>query len=103
MADEHRDTGAGWSGDSPPGTPRVTAPDEERDAAGSSRRVSVADATIAVLLALLGFALGVQLQNRNTDAELAGARPEDLVRILSDLDARHERLRGEVEDLEASR
>jgi uncharacterized protein YlxW (UPF0749 family) len=64
------------------------------------KRPSAGSATIAVLLLLLGFALVVQLKSRNTDAELASARPEDLVRILSDLDSQQTRLRREISDLE---
>jgi uncharacterized protein YlxW (UPF0749 family) len=64
------------------------------------RRPTPGSASIAVLLLLLGFALVVQLKSRNSDADLASARPEDLVRILSDLDAQQTRLRNEINDLE---
>ncbi|MFI5910525.1 DUF881 domain-containing protein [Dactylosporangium sp. NPDC051541] len=59
-----------------------------------------ANVVIALLLALLGFAVAVQFKAGGTDASLSSARPEDLVRILSDLDAQQERLRGEIGDLE---
>jgi uncharacterized protein YlxW (UPF0749 family) len=78
----------------------------ERDAAGRpagvARRISVAGAVIGLLLGLLGFALVVQLRSNATDPGLATARPEDLVRILSDLDGRQDRLRQEIASLEAS-
>jgi uncharacterized protein YlxW (UPF0749 family) len=45
----------------------------------------------------------VQLRNNRGDPELAAARPEDLVRILTDLDARQSRLRQEIANLEESR
>src|SRR6185437_7934678 len=64
------------------------------------KRPTPGSASIAVLLLLLGFALVVQLKSRNNDADLAAARPEDLVRILSDLDAQQTRLRNEINDLE---
>jgi uncharacterized protein YlxW (UPF0749 family) len=64
------------------------------------KRPTPGSASIAVLLLLLGFALVVQLKSRNDDADLASARPEDLVRILSDLDAQQTRLRNEISDLE---
>jgi uncharacterized protein YlxW (UPF0749 family) len=64
------------------------------------KRPTPGSASIAVLLLLLGFALVVQLKSRNNDADLASARPEDLVRILSDLDAQQTRLRNEISDLE---
>ncbi|WP_433076266.1 DUF881 domain-containing protein [Dactylosporangium sp. CA-052675] len=59
-----------------------------------------ANLVIALLLALLGFGVAVQFKAGGTDAELSSARPEDLVRILSDLDAQQDRLRGEISDLE---
>jgi uncharacterized protein YlxW (UPF0749 family) len=57
---------------------------------------------ILVLLALFGFTLVVQLRSNNTDEGLASARQEDLVRILSDLEARDTRLQSEINALEAS-
>jgi uncharacterized protein YlxW (UPF0749 family) len=51
---------------------------------------------------VLVFALVVQLRSNATDPELATARQEDLVRILSDLDGRQDRLREEIASLEAS-
>ena len=65
-----------------------------------ARRVSATGAAIGLLLGLLGFALVVQLRSNAGDAELSAARPDDLVRILSDLDARDERLRAEIASLE---
>ncbi|MGN9906695.1 DUF881 domain-containing protein [Phytohabitans sp. LJ34] len=73
----------------------------ERPAAGK-RRISSAGVVIAVLLALLGFTLVVQVKSNSADSGLASARQEDLVRILSDLDAQEERLRDEIQDLEDS-
>lgn len=58
---------------------------------------------IALLVGLLGFGISVQFKASNSDAELAAARPEDLVRILSDLDAQQDRLRREISDLEDTR
>jgi uncharacterized protein YlxW (UPF0749 family) len=69
---------------------------------GRARRISAAGAVIGLLLGLLGFALVVQLRSNASDPGLATARPEDLVRILSDLDARQERLRQEISQLEDS-
>lgn len=63
------------------------------------RRGAVA---IAVLLALLGFSLVVQVKSISTDSSLATTRQEDLVRILSDLEAQEERLRQEIAELEES-
>ncbi|MFI7071790.1 DUF881 domain-containing protein [Micromonospora sediminicola] len=67
-----------------------------------SRRLTSAGAMIAVLLALLGFTLVVQLKTTSTDPTLAATREEDLVRISSDLDSRERRLRQDIEALEDS-
>jgi uncharacterized protein YlxW (UPF0749 family) len=66
------------------------------------RRLSSAGALIVVLLALFGFTLVVQLRSNSADQGLATARQEDLVRILSDLEARDQRLQTEITDLEQS-
>ncbi|KKK07682.1 DUF881 domain-containing protein [Micromonospora sp. HK10] len=70
--------------------------------ASVSRRLTSAGAMIAVLLALLGFTLVVQLKTTSTDPTLAATREEDLVRISSDLDSRERRLRQDIEALEES-
>jgi len=114
----HRDTGLGWPDLPPPSPPPAERADaapesstDEKDVAAPTarsaegagrRKVSLAGAAIGLLLGLLGFALVVQLRSNTTDPELAAARPEDLVRILSDLEAREERLRTEINELEAS-
>src|SRR5262245_38495327 len=76
-----------------PATPAKPAP---------CRRFSSAGALIWVLLALFGFTLVVQLRSNDGDQGLAGARQEDLVRILSDLEARDSRLQSEINALETS-
>jgi uncharacterized protein YlxW (UPF0749 family) len=84
----------------------AAVPDEERAEsarpAAAKRRISSASVVIVVLLALLGFTLVVQVKSNSADSGLASARQEDLVRILSDLEAREERLRDEIADLEES-
>ncbi|WP_285687014.1 DUF881 domain-containing protein [Actinoplanes sp. NBRC 103695] len=65
-------------------------------------KLTSGSALIAVLLALFGFTLVVQLRSNNTDEGLASARQEDLVRILSDLEARDTRLQAEIATLENS-
>jgi uncharacterized protein YlxW (UPF0749 family) len=65
-------------------------------------RWSGASVIIAVLLALLGFTLVVQLKTNSADPELAATRQEDLVRILSDLESQEQRLRQDVAGLEES-
>jgi uncharacterized protein YlxW (UPF0749 family) len=66
------------------------------------RRLSSAGALIWVLIALFGFTLVVQLRSNDTDQGLATARQEDLVRILSDLESREQRLTDEINTLEKS-
>jgi len=70
--------------------------------ASARRMVTSAGLGIVVLLGLLGFALIVQVKNNSVDPTLAAARQEDLVRILSDLEAREERLRQDIAELEES-
>ncbi|WP_406080087.1 DUF881 domain-containing protein [Micromonospora sp. NBC_00858] len=65
-------------------------------------RLSTASLMIVVLLALLGFTLVVQLKTTSTDPTLGATRQEDLVRILSDLDARENRLQQDIRALEDS-
>ena len=90
----------------------MSTPDDRRDpedrqdieepAADSprKRRLSTAGAVIALLVGLLAFALVVQVQSNVGDTQLENARQDDLVRILSDLNAREQRLRADTANLE---
>ena len=60
------------------------------------RRDPLASALIGILTLLLGFAFAVQVRSTGTTQVLAGAREEDLVRILDDLNAREDRLRSQI-------
>jgi uncharacterized protein YlxW (UPF0749 family) len=60
-------------------------------------------ALIGLILAVLGFALVVQLRTTQQSSRFASARQEDLVRILDDLTARGDRLRTEIDDLQRTR
>ncbi|MCZ2828893.1 DUF881 domain-containing protein [Modestobacter sp. VKM Ac-2986] len=62
------------------------------------RRDPLAASLIGVLTLLLGFAFAVQVRSTDTDQQLAGAREEDLVRILDDVTAQEDRLRQEIAD-----
>ncbi|RKR93184.1 uncharacterized protein YlxW (UPF0749 family) [Micromonospora pisi] len=73
-----------------------------REPVAGRSRWSGASVIIAVLLALLGFTLVVQLKSNSADPELAATRQEDLVRILSDLESQEERLRQDIAGLEES-
>lgn len=96
-----------------PGVPDAADDDGEPDTGGgagglrqlfgrsSQGRLGPAGLGIAVLLALLGFSLAIQVRSTTTDA-LAATRQEDLVRILSDLEAQEQRLNQEIGRLEES-
>ncbi len=73
-------------------TPSTEVPARRRS------RDPLAAALIGVLTLLLGFAFAVQVRAVGDDQAYAGAREEDLVRILDDLDAREERLRDQIAD-----
>ncbi|MET8809992.1 DUF881 domain-containing protein [Streptomyces sp. NPDC004546] len=67
-------------------------------------RVSRAQLIVALLLFGLGFGLAVQVaSNSDSDSALRGARQEDLVRILDELDSRTQRLEDEKQGLEKQR
>ncbi|MFI1988885.1 DUF881 domain-containing protein [Actinoplanes sp. NPDC020271] len=67
------------------------------------KRPAPAGTLIWVLLALLGFTLVVQLRSNDADSGLSTMRQEDLVQILSDLEARDSRLNTDIESLERTR
>lgn len=60
-------------------------------------------AVVALLAALLGFGLAVQVRTTQDGSALGTARPDDLLRIVDDLTARSERLALEAAELEAAR
>ncbi|GGW45263.1 membrane protein [Streptomyces lucensis JCM 4490] len=67
-------------------------------------RLTRAQLIVAVLLFGLGFGLAVQVaSNSDSDSALRGARQEDLVRILDELDSRTQRLQDEKQGLEKQR
>ena len=57
----------------------------------------------AVLLALLGFGLAMSVHTSRSASKLAITRPDDLVRILDDLDARQSVLRSQIAQLQDER
>jgi uncharacterized protein YlxW (UPF0749 family) len=62
----------------------------------------LASALIGTLLALLGFALAIQLRSSGTSDGLSGARQEDLVQILEDQNNQEQRLRQQINDLQSA-
>jgi uncharacterized protein YlxW (UPF0749 family) len=65
-------------------------------AAPGRRGDRLAAVLIGVLTLLLGFAFAVQVRTADDESQLTGAREEDLVRILDELDAQEERLRDQL-------
>ncbi|MCV2489065.1 DUF881 domain-containing protein [Geodermatophilus sp. YIM 151500] len=82
----------GGPGEEPTTVPTAAAPAP----AARRRRDPRAAALIGVLTLLLGFALAVQVRTTDAGEVLAGAREEDLVRILDELDDRESRLRQQI-------
>lgn len=68
-----------------------------------SRSHRKATALIGALLAILGFALAVQFRSNSQTDALAGAREDDLVRILDDQNSLVDRLQGQISDLQAAK
>ncbi|WP_407700396.1 DUF881 domain-containing protein [Streptomyces beihaiensis] len=93
-----------------PGTAGQVA-DGERELTGRQRlvkglwppRVSRAQLIVAVLLFVLGLGLAIQVRSHSDNSALRGARQEDLVRILDELDSRTQRLEDEKQGLEHQR
>ncbi len=66
-------------------------------------RLSRGQLVVAVLLFSLGLGLAIQVRSTNDHhSQLRGARQEDLVRILDELDSRQQRLQQEKAELEQS-
>ncbi|MFI1400904.1 DUF881 domain-containing protein [Streptomyces sp. NPDC020681] len=66
-------------------------------------RASRAQLIVAVLLFVLGLGLAIQVRSTSDNSALRGARQEDLVRILDELDNRTARLEDEKQSLEDQR
>ncbi|MGI5400389.1 DUF881 domain-containing protein [Streptomyces sp. CA-135486] len=66
-------------------------------------RVTRAQLIVALLLFVLGLGLAIQVRSNSDNSALRGARQEDLVRILDELDNRTKRLEDEKQRLENQR
>ena len=109
-APEQHEPGPGSSLEEQAGEVPGAAPPSGTEAAGEAqehsapaapagprrRRDPMAAVLIGLLTMLLGFAFAVQVRTVGDDTQLAGAREEDLVRILDELDAQEERLRDQL-------
>ncbi|MBL1290110.1 DUF881 domain-containing protein [Streptomyces sp. NPDC057067] len=95
----------------PPGAapPRPAPPEEEVSGRQRLRaglwppRVSRAQLIVALLLFVLGLGLAIQVRSNSDNSALRGARQEDLVRILDELDNRTQRLEDEKQRLDDQR
>jgi len=87
--------------------PDESRPDEggpERRGAGLLRpRVNRGQLIVAVLCAVLGFAVAAQVRSNDRDTKFATARQDELVGILGDLSQRSDRLRSDIRDLDATK
>ncbi len=87
----------------PPEEPASASPaqTEQPERRRSARSVRVAAGAVAVVLvALLGFAIAVQVRANSGSDNLAHLRENDLVGILDDQNARADRLRQQIAELE---
>lgn len=66
-------------------------------------RVTRAQLIVALLLFVLGLGLAIQVRSTSDNSALRGARQEDLVRILDELDSRTKRLEDEKQRLQGQR
>ncbi|WP_306336916.1 DUF881 domain-containing protein [Streptomyces sp. KL118A] len=96
------ETPAGPAGAEPAGKPQLTG--RQRLAKGLwPPRVTRPQLIVALLLFVLGLGLAIQVRSNSDSSALRGARQEDLVRILDELDDRTERLEQEKRRLEEQR
>jgi len=84
---------------SPP-TDEATEPDPRPDRQQTPGHRLLVRATVALLCALLGVALAVQVRRTTSGDALATARPDDLVALLDNLQHREDTLADEVDDLQ---
>ncbi|MFI9359371.1 DUF881 domain-containing protein [Streptomyces lydicus] len=94
-------------------TPDVVAEDGENQGPTTGRqrlaaslwppRLTRAQLIVALLLFILGLGLAIQVRSTSDSSALRGARQEDLVRILDELDNRSQRLTDEQRRLEGQK
>jgi uncharacterized protein YlxW (UPF0749 family) len=79
--------------------PERTEP-ERRPATLLRPRLNRGQLIVAVLCAVLGFAVAAQVRSNDKDTKFANARQDELVGILGDLSQRSDRLRSDIRDLD---
>ena len=95
--------------DEPPSDdPRPSAPPDPAPFSWASlgrdlARPRVSQLVFAAILALVAFAITVQVQSQARDDTYASLRRADLVALLDDLTAESRRLEGEIATLESTR
>ncbi|MBU7600134.1 DUF881 domain-containing protein [Streptomyces sp. P38-E01] len=112
---QERTTADGSDHDRPQETGGSGTPEPEADGTGVQTgrarllaglwplRVNRNQLVVALLLCVLGLGLAIQVRQTSEDSALRGARQEDLVRILDELDDRTTRLGDEKQRLEKQR
>ncbi|MEU8677963.1 DUF881 domain-containing protein [Streptomyces sp. NPDC048560] len=105
MSNEATPNGEERTGEQPVDAPAPTAlSGRQRLLAGLwPPRVSRAQLIVALLLFVLGLGLAIQVRSNSDDSALRGARQEDLVRILDEVDDRTQRLEDEKQRLDDQR
>nr|WP_199834555.1 DUF881 domain-containing protein [Streptomyces sp. NRRL F-5755] len=87
-----------------PGAPGPAMTGRQRLVAGLwPPRLTRAQLIVALLLFILGLGLAIQVRSTSDSSALRGARQEDLVRILDELDNRSQRLTDEQRRLEGQK
>lgn len=104
----HRGPSAPTEGSQGPASAKPGSADASPDSARTRlwramRTPTRAQAVVAVLLALVGFASVVQVRDRAHNDAYAGFRQQDLIEVLNGLTGTAERARREVDRLEAAR
>lgn len=102
---EQPESGASAAVPEPPAPPPATeVSGRQRLKAGLwPPRLSRAQLIVALLLFGLGLGLAIQVRSTSDDSALRGARQEDLVRILDEVDDRTQRLEDEKQRLDDQR
>jgi uncharacterized protein YlxW (UPF0749 family) len=72
----------------------------ERRSAPPRPRLNRGQLIVAVLCAVLGFAVAAQVHSNDKSTKFATARQDELVGILGDLSQRSDRLRSDIRDLD---
>lgn len=91
------------SGEQPADAPQGLTGRQRLTAAVWPPRITRAQLIVAVLLFVLGLGLAIQVRSNSDNSALRGARQEDLVRILDEVDDRSQRLEDEKQRLEDQR